>query len=103
MSLTTGLKLLLSGYEEQGKNSEPYPVTLPGESTVLSSHDIGSYYNEQFYYYYEFYMKCKRCGLPYDGGWAELPRWVLMLICRFDTAVEEVTNYLNHRSKSRGE
>ena len=85
------MKLLLQGKTESyGSGDDPFAVTLPGESRPVKSSDIGKYVNNEFFYYYKFYLNCKHSGPPLPGGWAEWPPWVCQLLLHFDNAVDTV-------------
>ena len=52
------------------------------------SYKVEEYVNDEFVYYYNFYLSCKHAGLPFSCGWAELPPWVVQLMATFDRVME---------------
>jgi len=83
--------LLLGKIENYNDDAgEPFPITLPGEEKSISSKKIEEYLSNDFFYYYDIYIKQKHHGKPFDGGWTELPEWYLQLVIHFDNAIEVV-------------
>ena len=62
---------------------DPYPVNVPGVAPILS-YKVEEYVNDEFLYYYNFYISCKHAGLPFNKDWTEIPAWVTQLIIAFD-------------------
>jgi len=52
------------------------------------SYKVEEYVNDEFAYYYNFYLSCKHAGLPLNCGWAELPPWVVQIMATFDRVME---------------
>jgi len=52
------------------------------------SYKVEEYVNDEFMYYYNFYLSCKHTGLPFGKSWTELPVWVTQLIVSFDKELE---------------
>jgi hypothetical protein len=55
---------------------------------VIDRADIPKYFTEGFWASYDLWQNCKRFGLPFGGGWAEQPAWILRLIKAFDGAID---------------
>jgi hypothetical protein len=96
------MKLLLLGYRKSDyKAGDEFPVKLPSETEIINSADIPKYLGGDFSYYYDFYLRCERLGLPYSGGWADYPPWVAQLLLHFSYAVTAVENHNIRKSYGR--
>lgn len=67
---------------------DPYPINIPGREKPILSYKVEEYVNEEFIYYYNFYLSCKHAGLPFNKDWTEIPTWVTQLIVTFDKEQE---------------
>jgi len=67
---------------------DPYPINIPGRAEPILSYKVEEYVNEEFIYYHNFYLSCKRAGLPFNKDWTELPAWITQLIVTFDMEFE---------------
>lgn len=83
---------------------EPYPIAVvPGESEPIRSDRAKEYFNDAFWFYLDFYMKCRHNGRPFgDIGWTNEPQWIPQLIVEFDTATKAIENYNIAKSSGGG-
>jgi hypothetical protein len=78
----------LSGKTENDDSGEPWPIVVPGIPKPVPSNRVGEYVNHEFWYYYEFYTRCKSAGPPFPAGWTEWPPWIPQLLAAFDPVLE---------------
>jgi len=76
---------------------DPYPIIIPGRTEPVLSYKVEEYVNDEFIYYYNFYISCKHTGLPFNCGWAELNPWVVQLMTAFDQVMENERTYSEHK------
>jgi hypothetical protein len=78
-----------------------FPIILPGEKKVISSHRISDYLDGDVWYYIDFYTSFRELGSPFSGGWTEWPPWTVQLIKHFSHAVTAVKRYNQEEANRR--
>jgi hypothetical protein len=82
-----------TGYKAT-KSDDPYPVDIFGEDKPISDSKIGSYLNDDFYFYLNIYKNTKSFGIPHlYTSWLDAPRWLLQLMSLFDDITHEYELY----------
>jgi hypothetical protein len=72
---------------------EPFPIVIPGLERPLRSDKIKELFDEAFWFYQDFYEKCRHSGPPLSGPWTEWPQWIPQLQQEFNNATEQIRNY----------
>jgi hypothetical protein len=70
------------------EEDEPYPIEIFGESKRIQIKKIGTYLDNEFYYYINIYKNIKSFGLPYTN-WIDSPNWITELVHMFDEIEKE--------------
>ncbi|MDR0527691.1 MAG: hypothetical protein LBG79_07755 [Spirochaetaceae bacterium] len=82
------MRLLLLGETKNSGSGDPYPVIVPGLAKPVNSTKVEDYVNNEFWFYYEFYISCKHAGQPWACGWLDWPPWSVQLTTAFDIIIE---------------
>ena len=73
-------------YELTSWDAKKKPVALFTGSSVERTH-IKGYFNDFYHSGMQIYNRYKRFGLPYSGGWAEQPEYLLDIIECFEDTI----------------
>ena len=60
---------------------------------VVKKPDIKGYFNEYYQSAVNIYNRFKRFGLPFAGGWAEQPEYILRICELFDSTMERYQEF----------
>lgn len=77
-------------YEPTTWDAKKKPLALFNEKTV-ERNKILSYFNDYYYSCLVIYDRFKRFGLPFSGGWAEQPEYVIEIIETIGACVDSWT------------
>jgi hypothetical protein len=87
-------------YEPTTWDAKKKPLALFNGMTV-GRDKILSYFNDYYYSCLAIYNRFKRFGLPFGGGWAEQPEYVVEIIETIDECVESWSSHKRKQTEAK--
>ena len=78
-------------------NAGPFSNDDENKKVLIKAEDVDSYFTENYYTCFTLWdLFHKGLGFPFQGGWAEQPKWMVDIIYIFEN---EYIAFENERSK----
>ena len=92
------------GYSHTAKEEEYNAGPVGGKEYMVKAGDIDKYFTPNFWVCFSlWYMFHQKLGLPFSGGWADQPYWIVNIISKFQDAFNAEENEKHKRTMEKNQ